>query len=233
MRTIILITLIIELLIIIMKTPTRTTPFAAYLILGLMFSGLLLSSCEREEKTCVEKDRTYLDTFINPLLEYENNIFNIYKGNDTMRLKESSTGIIHTFVSKPVNQFYVYYSDFEPGDKCLRYTKYENKEVVFYRTDDQSRLSISINPRFPSGFDYFTIYYQRVPFYDVSSRFTTGREYTYKEYTIEGIKYDSVFKVITDSNRDSLFYEHYALYNKSKGVLAIKFPGGNTFTHIE
>jgi hypothetical protein len=216
-----------------MKTPTRTTPFAAYLILGLLFSGLLLSSCEREEKTCVEKDRTYLDTFINPLLEYENNIFNIYKGNDTMRLKESSTGIIHTFVSKPVNQFYVYYSDFEPGDKCLRYTKYENKEVVFYRTDDQSRLSISINPRFPSGFDYFTIYYQRVPFFDVSSRFVTGRSFTYLKYDIEGITYDSVFKIITFENDDSLFMDYYSLYSVTKGLLEIKFPGGNTFSRVQ
>jgi len=215
-----------------MKTLTRHIPFAAYLILGLLFSGLLLSSCEREEKTCVEKDRTYLDTFINPLLEYENNIFNIYKGNDTLRLKESSTGIIHTFVSKPVNQFYVYYSDFEPGDKCLRYTKYENKEVVFYRTDDQSRLSISINPRFPSGFDYFTIYYQRVPFFDVSSRFTTGREYTYQHYSIEGITYDSVFKLISDQQRDSLFLDYYSLYSITKGLLEIKFPGGNTFSRV-
>jgi hypothetical protein len=216
-----------------MKTPTRAIPFAAYLILGLLFSGLFLSSCEREDKTCVEKDRTYLDTFINPLLEYENNIFNIYKGNDTMRLKESSTGIIHTFVSKPVNQFYVYYSDFEPGDKCLRYTKYENKEVVFYRNDDQSTLSISINPRFPSGFDYFTIYYQRVPFYDYSDRFIMEGDITYKDYQIEGKTYKNVYKFINDSERDSSFTAYYALYNKTEGVLQIKFEDGNTFSRVQ
>jgi hypothetical protein len=215
-----------------MKTPTCHTPFAAYLILGLLFSGLLFSSCEREEKTCVEKDRTYLDTFINPLLEYQSNIFNIYKGNDTLRLKESSTGIIHTFVSKPVNQFYVYYSDFEPGDKCLRYTKYENKEVVFYRTDDQSRLSISINPRFPSGFDYFTIYYQRVPFFDYSDRFRLAVDITYKEYEVEGIIYKDVYKFISDTQRDSTFMDYYALYTQEEGLLEIKFPGGNTFSRV-
>jgi|688.fasta_scaffold659281_1 hypothetical protein len=215
-----------------MKTPTRHTHFAAYLILGLLFSGLLLSSCEREEKTCVENDPTFLDTAISPLLYYENNIFNIYKGNDTLRLKESSTGIIHTFVSQPVNQFYVYYSDFEPGDKCLRYTKYENKEVVFYRTDDQSRLSISINPRFPSSFYYFTIYYQRVPFFDVASRFNTGRSFTYLKYNIEGITYDSVFKIITFENDDSLFMDYYTLYSVTNGLLEIKFPGGNTFSRV-
>jgi hypothetical protein len=213
-----------------MKSPTLHTPFAAYLILGLLFSGLLLSSCEREEKTCVEKDRTYLDTFINPLLEYENNIFNIYKGNDTMRLKESSTGIVHTFVSKPVNQFYVYYSDFEPGDKCLRYTKYENKEVVFYRTDDQSSLSISINPRFPSGFDYFTIYYKRVPFFDYTTRFVS--DITFKDYEIEGKVYENVYIFISDSQRDSTFNDYYALYTKNDGLLEIKFPGGNTFSRV-
>ena len=215
-----------------MKTPTRHTPFAAYLILGLLFSGLLLSSCEREEKTCVEKDRTYLDTFINPLLEYQSNIFNIYKGNDTLRLKESSTGIIHTFVSQPVNQFYVYHSDFEPGDKCLRYTKYENKEVVFYRTDDQSRLSISINPRFPSGFDYFTIYYQRVPFFDYSDRFRLDVDITYKEYEVEGRIYKDVYKFISDTQRDSTFMDYYALYTQEEGLLEIKFPGGNTFSRV-
>jgi hypothetical protein len=215
-----------------MKSPTRQTPFAAYLILGLLFSGLLLSSCNREEKTCVEKDRTYLDTFINPLLEYENNIFNIYKGNDTLRLKESSTGIVHTFVSKPVNQFYVYYSDFEPGDKCLRYTKYENKEVVFYRTDDQSLLSISINTRFPSGFDYFTIYYQRVPFFDGSGRFIMEGDITYKEYIVDTKKYYNVYKFISDTNQDSSFNDYYALYTKNEGVLEIKFPGGNTFSRV-
>jgi len=213
-----------------MKTPIRHTPFAVYLILGLLFSGLLLSSCNREEKTCVEKDRTYLDTPIRALIGYENILFNIYKGNDTLRLKESSTGIIHTFVSQPVNQFYVYHSDFEPGDKCLRYTKYENKEVVFYRTDDQSRLSISINPRFPSRFYYFTIYYQRVPFFDYTTRFVS--DITFKDYEIEGKVYKNVYIFISDSQRDSTFMDYYALYTQDEGILEIKFPGGNTFSRV-
>jgi len=215
-----------------MKTPTRTTPFAAYLILGLLFSGLLLSSCEREEKTCVEKDRTYLDTPLRRLIEYENNIFNIYNGNDTLRLKESSTGTVHTFVSKPVNLFYVYFSNSDVDTECKRYRKYENKEVVFYRTDDQSRLSISINPRFPSGFDYFTIYYQRVPFFDYSDRFIMQVDITYEVFEIEGIIYKDVYKFISDTQRDSTFNDYYALYTKNDGLLEIKFPGGNTFSRV-
>lgn len=215
-----------------MKTPTRHTHFAAYLILGLLFSGLLLISCEREDKTCVEKDRTYLDTGISPLLYYENDIFNIYKGNDTMRLKESSTGIIHTFVSKPVNQFYVYSSYSDPDAECKRYDKFENKEVVFYRTDNQSQLSISINPRFPSRFYYFTIYYQRVPFFDYSDRFRLAVDITYKEYEVEGIIYKDVYKFISETHRDSTFNDFYALYTRNEGVLEIKFPGGNTFSRV-
>jgi hypothetical protein len=216
-----------------MKTPTRHTPFAAYLILGLLFSGLLLSSCEQEEKTCLEKDRTYLDTGNSPLLSYENDVFNIYKGNDTLRLKESSTGIIHTFVSKPVNQFYVYYSPFDVDDLgCRRYTKYENKEVVFYRTDDQSRLSISINPRFPSKFNYFIIYYLSEPFFDGSGRFRLAVDITYNEYEVEGKLYKDVYKFISDTNQDSSFNDYYALYTKNEGVLEIKFPGGNTFSRV-
>jgi hypothetical protein len=199
-----------------MKTPTRQTHFAVYLILGLLFSGLLLSSCEREEKTCVEKDRTYLDTGNSPLLSYENDVFNIYKGNDTLRLKESSTGIIHTFVSKPVNQFYVYYSPFDVDDiGCKRFTKYENKEVIFYRTDDQSRLSVCINTRFPSQFNYFIIYYLSLPFFDGSGRFRLAIDITYKEYQVEGKLYKDVYKFISDTNQDSSFYDYYALYTKN------------------
>jgi hypothetical protein len=216
-----------------MKTPTRQTHFAVYLILGLLFSGLLFSSCEREEKTCVEKDRTYLDTPLRTLSGYENNIFNIYKGNDTLRLKESSTGTVHTFVSKPVNLFYVYFSNSDVDTECKRYRKYENKEVVFYRTDDQSRLSISINPRFPSGFDYFTIYYQRVPFFDYSDRFIMQVDITYEVFEIEGIIYKDVYKFISDTQRDSTFNDYYALYTKNDGLLEIKFPGGNTFSRVQ
>jgi hypothetical protein len=213
-----------------MKTPTRHTHFAVYLILGLLFSGLLLSSCEREEKTCVEKDRTYLDTPLWRLMEYENNIFSIYKGNDTLRLKESSTDIIHTFTSDQVRLYYTYNSDSEPDDKCLRYTKYENKKIVFYQTDNKSELSISIK-RERSGWEFF-IYFQRVPFYCYSVAFIGENFITYKQYTIDGTTYKNVYKIIANQEYDSSFNDYYALYNKADGLLEIKLPGGNTFSRV-
>jgi hypothetical protein len=71
-----------------------------------------------------------------------------------------------------------------------------------------------------------------VPFFDVASRFNTGRSFTYLKYDIEGITYDSVFKIITFENDDSLFMDYYSLYSVTKGLLEIKFPGGNTFSRV-
>jgi hypothetical protein len=218
-----------------MKTPTRHTPFAAYLILVLLFSGLLLSSCDREEKTCVEKDRSYLDTPVIKLLDYENNLFNIYNENDTLLLKESSTGIIHTFISKPVNTFYRSHTIDYPDVECKRYEKFENKQVVFYNIKDDSELSITVWRElrsYSSGFYYFTIFFKNFSFYDYSGRFLMEDDITYKEYEVEGIIYKDVYKFISDTQRDSTFNDYYALYTKNEGVLEIKFPGGNTFSRV-
>jgi hypothetical protein len=42
-----------------------------------------------------------------------------------------------------------------------------------------------------------------------------------------------VYKFINDSERDSSFTAYYALYNKTEGVLQIKFEDGNTFSRVQ
>ena len=108
--------------------------------------------------------------------------------------------------------------------------------MVFYRTDDQSELSVRI-VRLPKGstpgFRYFYIHFKRFPFYDTSSRLSGGnRDITYKEYVVEGKLYEDVYKIISNSNSDSSFNDYFALYTKAEGVLQIKFEDGNTFSRV-
>jgi hypothetical protein len=55
---------------------------------------------------------------------------------------------------------------------------------------------------------------------------------TYKEYTVNGIRYENVYKIIANQEYDSSFNDYYALYNKADGLLEIKLPGGNTFSRV-
>jgi hypothetical protein len=189
------------------------------------------SSCEKEE--CPDPETMNLPVS-NKLQDYENRIFDIYQGNDTIKLKESTTGIIYTYVSKPVNTYYHYVNVDDELMGCPMWEKYENKRVIFYRTDNQSNLSINIetNVTYPrSDYNSFSIYFPdgKTIYYELGNRFKSDTLFTYEHYTIEGVTYDSVYKIVRENNRDSSFNNYYALYSKTHGILQLKFYNSNTF----